>query len=168
MATHVETVLVIDYLMTNENPKTRRNKIATFTTRVTQVSGQAYVAAADHAARLATTIGDLITATNALSIGVMKSAGIVYRDVDDAAVAPSSSAGVYPFDKFAASLVAAGHNSQITIPARKDSAVTFESDGVSLVLADGAAVADWVAAFQTVALSEDLAAPNVERMFVVS
>jgi hypothetical protein len=168
MATHTESRLVISYFMTNENPVTRRNKIATFETRITGVSSKAYQDAADSAARAATTVGTLITKTNALTLGVPKSWGIKFVEVDDAATPPGSGAGVYPFDKFAAALVAAGQNSQITIPARKDSAVTFESDGISLVLADGAAVADWISAFQTVALTEDLLAPNVERMFVVS
>jgi hypothetical protein len=168
MATHIENRFVISYLMTNQNPKSKRPKIANFETRVTGASVAAFVDAADHAARLATTLGVLYTKTNALSIGVPKSWGVKYVEVDDAAVPPSASAGVYPFDKFAAQLIAGGINSQITIPARKDSAVVFESDGISLELDDGAAVEDWISAFEAVALSEDLVAPNVQRMFVVS
>jgi hypothetical protein len=168
LATATEFRLVISYLMTNLNPVSKRNKIANFSTRVTGVSGKAYIDAADTAARAATTVGQLITATNALTLGIPQKWGVHFEEVDLAAVPPASSAGAYPFDKFAASLLASGENSQVTIPARKDSAVVFESDGVSLVLDDGAAVEDWISAFETVALDEDLHAPNVERMFVTS
>jgi hypothetical protein len=168
MALFVEPFAFVSYLMTNQNPKSKRPKVATFETRITAAAGKAFVAAADDAARLASSVGSLVTKTNALSLGVPIAWGVKYQVVDGSADAPAADAGVYPFDKFAAQLAAGLDNYQITIPARKDSAVVFESDGVSLDLTDGANVQDWIVAFEAIALGKNGTTPSVERMFVVS
>lgn len=170
MAFLLQARMNIRYLMSNENPKSRTNKVAVFSTRITLASALAYTDAADEAARLATTVGALFTATNALSLGVPVSYGVTFDDVNQLASPPDPGDFVFPFDKFAASLHGATTptNSQITIPARKDSAVTVESNGVSLQLDDGAAVAAWIVAYETVGLNEDLDRVNVEQMFIVS
>lgn len=167
MAEKLEYRLNISYLMSNINPKSRRNQIANFSTRVTAASAKAYMAAADSAARAATGVGALITATNALSLGVPQDWGVNVSIFDTAAVPPSAGADAYAFDKFAVSLVAAGENSQLTIPARNMSAVVIETDGVSVELADGANVAAFVTALETVGVDEDLNNETVQRMFVI-
>jgi hypothetical protein len=86
---------------------------------------------------------------------------------DTSAVPPSPGADAYAFDKFGVALVAAGENSQITIPARKMSAVTVETNGIDIELADGAAVADFVSALETVGVDEDLNNETVTRMLVL-
>lgn len=167
MAEKLEYRLTVSYYMSNTNPKSRRNTIANFACRIKAVSAQAYLAAADTAARAATTVGVLITATNLLTIGIPAAWAVALHVVDLAATPPEPDDFVFSFDKFAASLVAAGENSQITIPARNDGVVTVESDGVSLDLTD-TQVAAWIAAFEAIALDEDLNSPTVNRMFVTS
>lgn len=167
MAVKAEYRLNISYMMSNQNPKSGQPQVSNFSTRVKTVSATAYFAAADEAARAATTIGALIIATNALCKGVPKSWGVGLAVVDLAAVPPSAGADAYAFDKFAVSLLAAGENSQVTIPARKMSAVTIETNGIDVELADGAAVEDFVSALETVGVDEDLNNETVQRMFVV-
>jgi hypothetical protein len=163
--TEMQYRLNISYKMSNTNPRSKRPVISTFSTRIGIIAAEAWIDADDSAARAATPVGVLVTKTNALTNGVPLKWGVVGEEVDIAAGdAPDFT---YPFDKFAASLLAGGNNGQITIPGRKDSAVTLESDGVSVSLT-GAAVAAWVTAFEAVALSEDLLAETVERMFVTS
>jgi hypothetical protein len=167
MATKAEYRLNISYMMSNINPKSGKPAISTFSTRIKSVSAAAYFAAADDAARAATTVGALITATNALSKGIPQAWGVGLSVFDLAAVPPSAGADAYMFDKFAVALLAAGENSQLTIPARKMSAVTIETNGIDVELADGAAVAAFVTALETVGVDEDLNAETVQRMFVV-
>lgn len=167
LATKAEYRLNIAYMMSNTNPKSGQPQISTFSSRIKTVSATAYFAAADDAARAATTVGALITATNALTKGVPKSWGVGLAVVDLAAVPPSPGADAYAFDKFAVAILAAGENSQLTIPARKMSAVTIETNGIDVELADGAAVADFVDALETVGVDEDLNIETVQRMFVV-
>jgi hypothetical protein len=167
MAFKAEYRLNISYMMSNINPKSGKNQISTFSTRIKTVSAQAYFAAADETAREATTVGALITATNALCKGVPQSWGVGLGVFDTAATPPSAGADAYAFDKFGVALIAAGENSQITIPARKMSAVTVETNGIDIELADGAAVADFVSALETVGVDEDLNNETVTRMLVL-
>jgi hypothetical protein len=158
--------LNIAYSMSNKNPKSGRAVISTFSTRIKEVSAQAYINAADSAARSASSVGTLIHQTNLLTLGTPMSWGISFDVEETTAVPPLVSDAAYPFDKFAVSLLAAGENSQVTIPARDMSVVTLETDGITVQT--GAAIPDdWITAYEAIALDEDLNSPTVERIFVV-
>jgi len=168
MATVQENFMSISYLMSNTNPKTKSKKISNIEWRVPEVVVTNYNAAADDAARAATAGGVLIAATDALSLGVRKSVTFGSRYVDNAAIPPAADEFVFPFDKFGIGFAADGENYVTSIPARKDSVVTMGEDGVSVTLADGDVVEDWVNAFEAIVLSEELAAVTVTRMTITS
>jgi len=168
MATIQENFLQLSYLMSNTNPKTKRQKLSSIEWRVPEVVVTNYNAAADDAARAATAAGVLIAATDALTLGVRKSVTVGSRYVDSAALPPDPDQFVFPFDKFGVGFAADGENYVTSIPARNDSAVTVGDDGVSVTLADGGAVEDWVTAFEAIVLSEELAAVTVTRMTITS
>jgi hypothetical protein len=168
MATVQENFMQLSYLMSNTNPKTKRQKIASIEWRVPEVSVTNYLAAADDAARAATAIGVLAAATDALTLGVRKGISVGSRFVDSAALPPDPDQFVFPFDKFGIGFAADGENYVTSIPARDDSAVTVGADGVSITLEDGGAVEDWVTAFENIVLSEELAAVTVTRMTITS
>jgi hypothetical protein len=168
MATVIENFMQISYLMSNTNPKTHRQKISTIEWRIPKVAVTNYNAAADDAARAATAVGVLVAATDALTLGVRKSVVVGSRYVDSAALPPDPDQFVFPFDKFGIGFAADGENYVTSIPARKDSVVTIGDDGVTVTLADGGEVEDWVTAFENLVLSEELAAVTVTRMTITS
>jgi hypothetical protein len=158
----------ISYLMSNTNPKTKRQKTSVIEWRIPEISVTNYNAAVDDAARAATAVGVLVAATDALTLGTRKQVAVGSRYVDSAALPPDPDAFVFPFDKFGIGFAAAGDNYVTSIPARDDSAITIGDDGVSVTLADGGAVAAWVTAFEAIVLSEELAAVTVTRMTITS
>lgn len=168
MATQQENFMQISYLMSNTNPKTKRQKISSIEWRVPEVVVTNYNAAADDAARAATAAGVLIAATDALTLGVRKSVTFGSRYVDSAALPPSADSFVFPFDKFGIGFAADGENYVTSIPARDDSAIIIGDDGVSVTLADGGAVAAWKTAFEAIVVSEELAAVTVTRMTITN
>lgn len=168
MATVQENFVEIAYLMSNTNPKTRRQKLSTLRWRIPEVSVTNYQAAADDAARAATAVGGLIAATDALTLGVRKKVTVGSAFVDNAAVPPDPDVFAFPFDKFGIAFAADGENYVTSIPARDTSAIEIGSDGVTVVLDDAGAVAAWVTAFEAIVLSEELAAVTVTQMTITS
>lgn len=171
MATVQENFIERSWFMSNTNPKTRRQKLATVRWRVPEVVVTNYNAAADDAARLATAAGQLVAAADALSlgVGVKVTAGSVY--VDNAAVPPDADTFVFPFDKFGISFRADGENYVSSIPARKDSAVTMSADGISVIITDpgwSASVEAFVTAFEAIVLSEENAAATITQITITS
>lgn len=155
MARQLAAYVNVDFLMSNINPASKTPVIGRFTQRISQVSAQSYVAAADAAARAATTVGVLIAKASDLTNGVFLSADVKYGEIEDTAVAPDISDGVFRFDKFAFKYDAGLKNYQVSIPGRDMGAVTLESDGISLLLTDGAAVQDFVDALTAIGLGDN-------------
>ena len=120
MATVQENFIERSWFMSNTNPKTRRNKMATVRWRVPEVVVNNYLAAADDAARAATAAGLLIAAADALSLGVGVKVTVGSAFVNNTAVPPDASDFVFPFDKFGISFRADGKNYVSSIPARND------------------------------------------------
>jgi len=168
MATIQENFMQLAYMMSNTNPKTKRQKTSVIEWRIPEVAVTNYNAAADDAARAATAAGVLIAATDALTLGVRKSVTFGSRYVDSAALPPAPDDFVFPFDKFGIGFAADGENYVTSIPARKDSVIEIGADGVSVTLTDGSVVEDWVTAFEGLVLSEELAAVTVTRMTITS
>jgi len=170
MATVQESFIERSWFMSNTNPKTRRNKVATVRWRVPEVVVTNYLSAADDAARAATAAGVLIAAADALSLGVGNKVTVGSAFVDNAAIPPVPDDFVFPFDKFGISYRADGENYVSSIPARDDSDVTVGSDGISVILgADGTAeVQAFVDAFEAIVLSEEGAAATITQITITS
>jgi len=170
VATVQENFIERAWLMSNTNPKTRRNKVATVRWRVPEVVVSNYLAAADDAARAATAAGVLIAAADALSLGVGLKVTVGSAFVDNLAVPPEPGDFVFPFDKFGISYRADGENYVSSIPARDDSDVTVGSDGISVILGvDGTAeVQAFVDAFEAIVLSEEGAAATITQITITS
>jgi len=171
VATVQENFIERTWFMSNTNPKTRRQKLATVRWRVPEVVVTNYNAAIDDDARLATAAGQLVAAADALSlgVGVKVTAGSVY--VNNTAVPPGPGTFVFPFDKFGISFRADGENYVSSIPARKDSAVTMSADGISVIITDpawSAAVEAFVTAFEAIVLSEENAAATITQITITS
>lgn len=159
--------LDLAWYMSDWNPKSKTNKVSSISLRVTSAAVTAYNGAADDAARAATTIGVLITAYLNLTKGVLKSvsAGFEY---DQNLAPPANTVGAYEFDKFLVSARDTSTNvaTKSSIPARDLTNVTLGDDAVTVVLADGADVADFVSAYNAIVLSEDENAVAIQRMIV--
>ena len=171
MATVQQSYLERSWFMSNTNPKTRRQKVATIRWRVPEVVINNYLAAADDAARAATAAGQLIAAADALSLGVGMRVTVGSDFVNDAAVPPAADDFVFPFDKFGISFRADGENYVSSIPARKDSAVTMGADGISVIITDpawSAEVEAFIGAFEAIVLSEENAAVTITQITITS
>jgi len=171
MATVQESFLERSWFMSNTNPKTRRQKLATVRWRVPEIVVTNYLAAADDAARAATAAGVLVAAADALSLGVGVKVTVGSAFVDNLAVPPDAGSFVFPFDKFGISFRADGENYVSSIPARKDSAVNMGADGISVIITDpgwSAAIEDFVTAFQSIVLSEEGAAATITQITITS
>jgi len=170
MATVQENFIERSWFMSNTNPKTRRQKLATVRWRVPEIVVTNYNAAADDAARAATAAGVLIAAADALSLGVPVKVTVGSAYVDNLAVPPEPDDFVFPFDKFGISYRADGENYVSSIPARNDSSVTVGSDGVSVILGSGGTteVQDFVTAFEAIVLSEENAAATITQITITN
>lgn len=168
MATVKKGKLSCAFFMSDVNPKTKSNKVATVDYWVLPAAVTAYNAAADDAARAATTIGALVTALENETNGVLKSVDVGFVYVSNLAP-PASDSGFYAFDKFLQSSrdTVTGRAVTTTIPARNMTDVTLAPDGVSIIIAD-APYSDFVAAYQAIVLSDDANAVSVIRASVTS
>jgi len=164
-------VVGISWLMSNTNPKTRRQKLSTIEYRVPSILITNYNAAADDTARAATVLGGLIAAADGLSRGVLKKVTAGFTYVDPAAAPPAPDTFTFPFDKFGISFSADGENYVSSIPARDDAAVNIGPDGVSVIITDpgwSTATQTFVEAFNANVLSEESAAVTITQMTIPS
>jgi len=171
MATNPQYFLNVGLAMSNDNPVSKQPRVSVFRCRISTASAQAYIAAADDAARAATPAGVLMAAVDALSEGTKLSYGISYEIEDGSVAPPASDAGVYPFDKFAVSYKAGFDNYQVTIPGRNLGGVFVESDGISIVIDPADAqvqTTNFINAFEAIALGKNAVTADVTRMYVVS
>jgi len=156
------------FLMSNTNPKSRRQKMATVEHYVPVAAVTAYNAAADDAARAATTIGVFFDAEAALSLGVVKKHDVGFSYVDLAALPPAANEKVYPFDKIGVSFTADGEYYVSSIPARDNDAFVVGPDGITILIETGSAAEDYVAAFNAVINSEEQVLGTVVQLDVRS
>jgi hypothetical protein len=171
MATIQSNFLEVSYLMSNTNPKTRRQKLATIRYNVPEVVVNNYLSAADDAARAATAAGLLIAAVDNLTLGVRKKVSVGAAFTDSAAVPPAVDVFAFPFDKFGVAYVASGDNFVSSIPARDDTAVNVGPDGVSVLITDpewSAATEAFIGAFENIVLSEDNNAATITQITIPS
>jgi hypothetical protein len=168
MAVTKEGRLSMGFYMSDTNPKTKTNKVATVAFRVTSASVDAYNAAADSAARAATTIGELIDALENLTLGVLKNATVGYVYEENLAP-PASDTFAFEFDKFLISLRDDVNNSPVktSIPARNDAAIVIESDGTTVDIT-APDMSTYVDLLHTVMLSEDANAVTALRAVISS
>lgn len=160
--------LSVSLLMSNSNPKSRTNKVSNITFRVTSSSVDAYNDAADDAARAATAIGIYLVNLDNLTLGVQKDVQVGYQYNDNLA-APPVTDFAFPFDKFLISLRDDVNNRAVTtsIPARNDSAIVVESDGVSIDIT-APDMLGYVNSLHTIMLSDDSNAVTALRATISS
>jgi len=149
--------------MSDVNAKSKTNKVASVSYYVTAASVTAYNAAADDAARAATTIGALLTTFQDLTLGVTKSVEVGFEYRSNLA-APAADTFAFEFDKFLISSRDAVNNKAVksSIPARKDSAIVIESDGTTVDITQPD-MSDYVTAYNAIVLSDSFNAVNVQR-----
>lgn len=163
MATVKKGKVTIALWMSDTNPKTKTNKVSTIEYIVAAAAVTAYNAAADDAARAATTVGALVSAVENLTKGTLKevTSGFTYASN---LVAPVATDFAFEFDKFLISSRDSTNNQPVktSIPARLDDNIVIESDGTSIDIT-APDMSDFVTAYEAIVLSQDLNAVNVIR-----
>lgn len=170
MATVKTGTVTQSFFMSNKNDKSKRPQIASVSHSIPAAAVTAYNAAADDAARAATTLGVFLDAEAALSLGVRYKVDVGFAFVQNAAIPPAVSEFVFAFDKVGISFTADGEYYTSSIPARDDSVLTLSGDGITIDLGAGASdeVEAYVAAFNTLILSEELVQGTVANMYIRS
>jgi len=119
--------------------------------RVSAADGRAFVAAADTAARSATKVGLLLSAVSNLTLdnpNAIKSRGVDSSFVNDGFAFPATTLDAYLSNKlnvgYVTTLGGLPRNNQFTIPMRDVAEYALESNGINVVLDDGADIADLV------------------------
>lgn len=158
--------LTLSWQMSDVNPKTKTPKIATRDYFINPTDAAAYVAAADATARDATDVGLFISAVCAMSLGNLYSvdiSNVYYTNL----APPASDAFAFEFDQILISSRDTVNMQAVktSIPARNDSVITPESDGVTLPLSD-TPTSTFVSTYEAIALSQDANAVNVLRAVI--
>jgi len=159
-------ILKLGFQMSETNPKTKTNKISVREYFIKPDDMTAYLEATSAAGRDSTNVGAFITAIQALSLGTLKTIDVGMR-FDTAIAPPASTVFAFDFDQFLISARDTVNTDPVktSIPARKDSAITIESDGVTVTITTGA-MATFVSTYQTIALSQDDNPVNVLRALI--
>lgn len=136
----------------------RAHKIAVFSARISTANGQAWVAAANEAARDATNAGLLIDSVYDLLLSSQQQyKGVHAKAMNDAFVYPSGESEVYNSNKlnvsYSTTLSGLPRNLQVTIPQRDPASYEIESNGINVVMEDGDEVENFVVNFELTALS---------------
>lgn len=146
-----------------------RQKQSNVRYRLTTIAAQAWLNAADAAARAATTVGVLVTKVNALTDATLISWGVELESANDAAIYPVGDSGVYNFDKVSVQTKAGLKNYTSTIPARNDTAINVGADGVNVILTGAgasAAVTEFISAYEAVVLADNGLVPDITGMYI--
>lgn len=127
---------------------------------VSETDGKAFVAAADTAARSATKVGLMLASISNLFKGnpnTNKSRGVDAEYVNDAFAFPAVTTDSHLNNKlnvfYATTLNGLPRNLSFGIPMRDELEYEFESNGVNVVLDDGADIADLVTQLEDTMLS---------------
>jgi len=160
-------VLTLGFQMSDVNPKSQSNKISSTSYFINLTDFQAYLDATSAAERDSTNVGAFITAIQVLTNGTLKFIDIGMR-YDTAIAPPAASVAAYEFDKFLLSSRDTVTTDPVksSIPARKMSAVTLESNAITV--ANTGAAATYRTAYTTIVLSPDDNTVATERMIVSS
>lgn len=152
--------------MSETNPKTKSNKVATMSVDVQASVITAYNAAADDAARAATLVGVWILAVDNLTLGNIHTVdvGFIYTTTD---APPAADVFALDKDKFLVSSRDTVNQDavKISIPARNDADIVIESDGITIDIT-APDMSDFVSAYEAIALSGDGNAVNVVRAII--
>jgi hypothetical protein len=168
LATLKKGKVAFSFFMSDVNPKTKANKVSTVEYFVLPAAVTAYNAAADDAARAATTVGVLQTALENLTLGILKEVSVGFAYAQNLAP-PAPDTFAFAFDKFLQSSrdVVTSRAVTTTIPARDDADIVIESDGVTIDISM-TDYADFVAAYEAIVLSDDSNAVQVIRASITS
>lgn len=160
-------ILTLGFQMSDTNPKSKTNKVSSVSYFINTTDMQAYLDGTSAAERDSTNVGAFITAIQVLTNGTLKTIDIGMR-FDTAIAAPIPSIAAYEFDKFLLSSKDTVTTDPVktSIPARKMSAVTLESDAITV--ANTGAAATFRTAYTQIALSGDDNTVAPERMIVSS
>lgn len=155
--------VTLGFFMSELNPKTKTNKVSTIELICTSASVDAYNAAADDAARSATAIGNFITDTENLTLGVLKDVQVGYA-YEQNITPPAADTFALDKDKFLFSSRDTVNSQpvKLSIPARNDADIQIESDGITIDITAPDA-SDWVGHYEAIARSRDGNAVNVLR-----
>jgi len=160
-------ILTLSFQMSDTNPKSQTPKISSVSLFVNKAQVDDYNTATTAAERDAEDIGLFVTAIQVLTNGTLKSIDVGMRYLTNIA-APATSLAAYEFDKFLLSSRDTVDNDTVktSIPARKMSAVTLESNGITLV--NTGAVATYRTTYAAIAVSNNDNPLAPERMIVSS
>jgi len=136
--------------------------------RVNSTDAAAYFGAVTQILKDATELGLFFLSIEDLAEGTFRGKGVELVTIDDAIGFPAPDDNVYGFDKLLVSYVAAGNGYHLSIPTRDDANYTVATDGITVILTDGAFVEDFVTRFATVVLSKYGAAGVVSEIIVSS
>jgi len=134
--------------------------------RVASADAAAYFGALTQILKDATDLGQLFLSFEDLAEGTFRGKGVELVTIDDAITFPAPDDNVYGFDKLMVSYVAGGNSYNLSIPTRDDDAYTVATDGITLILDDGALVEDFVTRFNGLVLSKYGTAGTVEEITV--
>lgn len=119
--------------------------------QVSETDGKAFVAAADTAARSATKVGLLLSSVSNLTLdnpNAIQARGVDSSFVNDGFAYPATTLDAYLSNKlnvsYATTLGGLPRNLQFTIPMRDPAEYSLESNGINVVLEDGADIEDLV------------------------
>jgi len=136
--------------------------------RVGSVDAAAYFGAVTQILKDATELGLFFLSIEDLAEGTFRGKGVELVTIDDAIGFPAPDDNVYGFDKLLVSYVAGGNGYHLSIPTRDDANYTVATDGITVILTDGAMVEDFVTRFATVVLSKYGTAGTVSEIIVSS
>jgi len=132
---------------------------------ITLAEAQAYVAAANQAARDATAVGVLVAKLTAIINGAIAATSVCLSVVN---TAPGNVADtVLRGDKWEFFFQADGRNYVFTVPTRDDAAMTQSPNSLGIALDDPTAMADFVSQYNTVARSINGGAVEIVKAVIV-
>jgi hypothetical protein len=136
------------------------NKYSEFAIRVGVADAQAYVAAANDAARLATDVGVLLNTVEILFLGgdtAVEKRGVRYEAVNDGFTPVDPEAEIYNSNKlnvhYTAFVAGLNRGFIVTIPQRDPADYVVNTDGITVTQGLGDAIDNFVTAFSNTGLS---------------
>jgi hypothetical protein len=134
--------------------------------RVASADAAAYFGAVTQILKDATDLGQMFLSFEDLSAGTFRGKGVELVTIDDAIGFPAPDDNQYGFDKLLVSYGAGGFNYNLSIPVRDDTVYSVGTDGITVILADGAEVEDFVTRFNGIVLSKYGVAGTVNEITV--
>lgn len=159
---------LVDYHFAKITLGDSRKKETTVRFRVTSTDAAAYFGALTQILKDGTELGQFFLSIEDLAAGTFRGKGVELVTIDDAIGFPAPDDNVYAFDKLLVSYTAGGNGYNMSIPTRDDAVYSVATDGVTVILEDGAEVEDFVTRFATVVLSKYGVAGAVQEITVSS